>query len=356
MIVAALENFVLFSTVLALGCFAVAWAARQAAGRDWWRPAPDTLSHLYAAAVVVPPLFAAWLVTAALLPESWLGQAGFEAAHPEPRHSLHLLGELTASLEPALAYGTLAFAAGAGMFTLWSSVRSYLRVGSVIARLEMQAAPPPPTQLALVERIATQRGLAVGLVVSDHPFSFVWGFNRSKLVLSSGLLHALTPEELTGVLEHEAAHHARRDNLIKLWLTLLGYASLAFPLSWLLLRWRAEQVEMVCDEVAAARTAAPLEIAEALVKLRRQTTAIPARVFASSFSPNNAPSFERRVCRVIALADALPTHARANALTQTRKGWTWILLIAFLASLAALYTFAPLAVHQVAESLIRFIE
>ena len=30
-------------------------------------------------------------------------------------------------------------------------------------------------------------------------------------MLSSGLLGTLTPEELTGVLEHEAAHHARRD-------------------------------------------------------------------------------------------------------------------------------------------------
>jgi Zn-dependent protease with chaperone function len=355
MIITALENFVLFSTVLALVCFACAWAARRAAERDWWRPAPDTLSHLYAAAIVVPPLFAAWLVTAALVPELWLGQAGFEAAHPEPQHNVHLLGELTASLEPALAYGTLAFAASAGLFALWSSVRSYLRAGSVIARLEMQAAPPPTTQLALVERIAVERGLAVGLVVSDYPFSFVWGFGRSKLVLSSGLLHALTPEELTGVLEHEAAHHARRDNLIKLWLTLLGYASLAFPLSWLLLRWRAEEVEMVCDEVAAARTAAPLEIAEALVKLRRQATVVPARVFASSFTPDNAPSFERRVRRVIALADALPSPARANTLTQTRKGWTWILLIAFFASLATVYACAPLAIHQAAESLIQLI-
>ncbi len=78
--------------------------------------------------------------------------------------------------------------------------------------------------------------MSVGLVMSDYPFSFVWGFGRSKLVLSSGLLHTLSPEELAGLLEHEAAHHTRRDNLAKLALTFFGQASLAFPLAWRLHR------------------------------------------------------------------------------------------------------------------------
>jgi Zn-dependent protease with chaperone function len=52
--------------------------------------------------------------------------------------------------------------------------------------------------------------------MSDYPLSFVWGYRRTKLVLSSGLLNALTPEELAGVLEHEAAHHRRLDNVVRL--------------------------------------------------------------------------------------------------------------------------------------------
>jgi Zn-dependent protease with chaperone function len=48
----------------------------------------------------------------------------------------------------------------------------------------------------------------------------VWGYFRSKLIVSTGLLNALTKEELIAVLEHEAAHHARRDNLLKWALTI----------------------------------------------------------------------------------------------------------------------------------------
>jgi len=222
----------------------------------------------------------------------------------------------------------------------------------------MNAAPPPASQLALVERIAAERQLEVGLVPSDYPFSFVWGFGRSKLVLSSGLLHTLTPTELRGLLEHEAAHHARRDNLTKLLLSLFGHASLAFPLSRWLLRWRTEQVEMVCDEVAVARTSAPLEIAEAMVKLRRSTLAagyVRGSLSASSFIPDSAGGFEQRVRRVIALADALPAAARVNELMQPPKGEALLLATLFAVTLFAVTTLAPLAVHRIAESLIQLI-
>jgi Zn-dependent protease with chaperone function len=356
MILASIENFVFLNTLLALAGFTCARIARYAVKRGLWRAAPEKLSRIYALAIILPPLAAAWIVAAALLPQSLLGEDRFEAAHTAPWHQFHLLGELTSSFEPSLAYSVFAFAIGAALFALWSSARGYFRIGGVIARLEMQAAPPPPEQLALVKRVAARRGLDVGLVMSDYPLSFVWGFSRSKLVLSSGLLRTLTAEELAGVLEHEAAHHTRRDNLIKLTLGLLGYTSLSFPLSWLLLRWRAEQVEMVCDEVAIARTSAPLEIAEALVKLRRRTLAAPAVVSASSFIPDDSTSFEQRVRRVIALSDAPPTLARANALAQTRGVWISFGLIGFVSTLATIYTFAPLSVHQAAESLIRFLE
>jgi hypothetical protein len=50
-------------------------------------------------------------VAAAFLPEWWLGEEAFGTAHPAPLHQLHLLSDLTAALEPRLAYATLAFAA-----------------------------------------------------------------------------------------------------------------------------------------------------------------------------------------------------------------------------------------------------
>lgn len=361
MLLIAVENFVFFSTLLALAAFGVAWAAHKLSVSGLWKIRPDMLTRIYTATLIVPPVSALWLVAAALLPQWWLGEAAFDAAHSTPIHELHLLSDLTTALEPMLAYATITFAIAAASFAAWSSLRSYLRVGGIINRLEMNAAPPPPEQLALVERMAEGHGLDVGLVMSDYPLSFVWGFRRSKLVLSSGLLNTLTTGELTGVLEHEAAHHRRRDNLFKLALTMCAYSSMAFPLSRLILRWRAAEVEMVCDEVAVARTLTPLEIAEALVKLRRQT-ALPAgyvttaTTFSSSFLPDDAPSFERRVHRLITFADALPDPVRAAQLSQPNKGTAFIVATLLTGALLAISLFAPLAVHHGTEAIIQVIK
>jgi Zn-dependent protease with chaperone function len=355
--VTAIENFVLFSALFSLVGFVAACLARLLVLRGLWRPQPFTLTRLYAAALIVPPLAAIWLVAAALLPEWWLGEAVFDAEHSAPPHHLHLLSDLTAQLEPHLAYTTILFVLSASAFAAWSSVRGYIRVGRLVYHLEVNTALPPPGQVALVEEAAERHGLDVGLVMSAYPFSFVWGFRRSKLVLSSGLLHVLTPEELTGVIEHEAAHHARRDNVVKLALSLASYLSPAFPLSRLILRWRAEQVEMVCDEVAVARTLSPLEIAQALVKLRRTANvsapAAPLGSAASAFMTEDAQAFETRVRRLIAFDDALPTESRAVALSQTPRAEAFLIMALFPATLVAVSSLAPMAVHRAAESIIR---
>ena len=361
MLIIAVENFVFFSTLLALAAFAFAWAAHKLSMTGTWKLRPDVLARVYTAALMIPPIAAFWLVAAALLPEWWLGKAAFDAAHSTPLHELHLLSELTTAVEPVLAYATITFAVVVALFAAWSSLRGYLRVGRVIKRIEMNAAPPPSEHLALVERLAAGHCLDVGLVMSDYPLSFVWGFRRSKLILSSGLLNTLTPEELTGVLEHEAAHHARRDNLFKLALTMCGYSSMAFLLSRQILRWRAAEVEMVCDEVAAARTSAPLDVASALVKLRRQTL-IPSgsvstgAIVSSSFTPDDMPSFERRVHRLLTFADAMPDPAQAAQLAQPGKVTAFVITTLLTGTLVALSLFAPLAVHQGAEAVIHIIK
>jgi hypothetical protein len=292
---------------------------------------------------------------AAFLPEWWLGEEAFGAAHPAPLHQLHLLSDLTAALEPRLAYATLAFAAAASAFAAWTSARGYLRVGRVVGRLEMAAAPPRPEQVGIVKAAAERHGVSVGLVMSDCPLSFVWGFRRPKLVLSSGLLNTLTAEQLRGVIEHEAAHHSRRDNAVKLALSVAGYLSLAFPLSRLILRWRAEQVELVCDEVAAARTSAPLEIAQALVRVRRAGASLSGSLAASGFMPEGAKSFERRVRRLVSLADYPPSPDRSEALARAPRAGARAAALLFAITLLTVSALAPLAVHRVAESFINLI-
>lgn len=354
-LVTAVENAVLFGSLTAAATFSIAGALRWASRRGW-RPHPYLLSRLYAAAVASPPLLALWLVAAALLPEWWLGKTVFDVEHSGPGH-LHLLSDLTASLEPGIGLATAALALAGAAYAAGAAARGYRRVSRFVARLDATA-PPPADKVALVHDVAARHGLDVGLVLSEHPITFVWGFGRSKLLLSSGLVDTLTAEELAGVLEHEAAHHTRRDNLVKLALSFSAHATLLFPLARRVLAWRAEAVELVCDEVAAARTRAPLEIAGALVKVRRFASIAsgPASAAAAAgFLPAGATGFEYRVRRLVAFADALPSTASVAGYARGPLREAAAATVTFGSTLAAGLTIAPLAVHRAVETVINLL-
>lgn len=361
MLIAAIENFVLFSTVFAVAGFMLALALRHLAVKGPWALRADTIARLYTSAIVTPPLAALWLIAAAFLPQLWLTPETFEAAHSAPYHQVHLLGELTFTLEPTLSYALFMFVIVTCIFAIWSNVAGSWRIGKVIGRLDMNAAAPPSDKVALVNEIASQRGLDVGLVMTDYPLSFVWGVRRSKLILSSGLLRTLTPQELVGVLEHESAHHTRRDNLFKLLLSLCTYTSLAFPLSRLILRWRATEVEAICDEDAVARTTAPLELAEALIKLRRQTSAVhateptPTGALVSGFVFGNVPTVEYRVNRLLRLCDSEPARTEDQKQHRARKT-TSLVITGALLTLLGIFVVAPLSIHHAAETLIEILK
>lgn len=193
--------------------------------------------------------------------------------------------------------------------------------------------------------------------MSEQPLTFVWGFWQSKLVLSSGLLNTLTEAELNGVIEHEAAHHARGDNLVKLLLAAASYLSLVYPLTRQILRWQAEQIEMVCDEIAASRTKEPLEIASALVKVRRVFPALNVNpTLTSGFMTEEALSIEPRVKRLVHLADALPSGRKNAKLAHKPSLEATSVAALFVSSLLAIMFLAPLIVHETAEALIGFIK
>lgn len=359
--IAAIENFVLFGTFLALCMFAIAFVIRRLTIQQIWRPRAGTLTHFYTCALVVPPLASLWLISAALLPRLWMTLEAFAAEHAAPLHEVHLFGALTLAVEPSLAYATAVFVMLIAGFVTWSNIRGSLRVGRVIRRLDLEAVTPPTEQVALVNEVASKSGLSVGLVMSDYPFSFVWGFRHSKLILSSGLLRTLTPVELVGVLEHEVAHHVRRDNLIKLLLSMCSYSSLAFPLSRLIVGWRVTEVEMICDEVAARRTSGPLEIAEALVKLRRQTTvgqtaskSVATPAIASSFVSDSALTFQRRVNQLLAFEDNRDSASHQTQTSFVSRVGT-LAITASLLALVAILIMAPLSVHHATETLIEIL-
>jgi Zn-dependent protease with chaperone function len=347
LVISVVENFILLSTIFAIVCFALAGAAKLLVRHRSCELRTTTLIQLYTWVLILPPVLALWIVAAAFLPEFWMPDA-FNAAHSTP-HELHLLGDLTARVEPTLAYMMLLFAAGAGLFTAFSGWQSYMRVAQLISRLQMNAEPAEPHQIARVEETAQRYGFQVGLVMSDYPFSFVWGFTRSKLIISTGLLRTLNETELIGLLEHEAAHHERRDNLIKLALTFCTYASLAFVLTRRVLTWRGLQVERLCDEVAASRTKAPLDIASALVKLRRGTSPTPATV--SSFIAKDISSFHSRVSRLIDSEGGDTSTTAGGSQAPLAIAFSLLFVVALLVSTY----FFPLAFHRTVESLIQLL-
>ncbi|MCI0488602.1 MAG: M56 family metallopeptidase [Blastocatellia bacterium] len=345
----SIENFVLINVALSIAMFGLAAIAR-AWCRTWH---PLLLSRLYAAALIIPPLLSAWLVTASLLPAIWLGASRWIQEH-QALHTTHLLNRLTAPIDPLVGYAALAFVLLAALATLYAVASGYFRIGRVVRWLELDAEPASPERVKQVENSCRRYGIDIGLVVSRFPSSFVRGCLRSKLVISTGLLNALSSEELSALLEHEAAHHARRDNLSKWVLTICRYMSPAFPLTRLLYRWWSEQVEIVCDEIAVRRTSAPAEVAGALVRLKRLTlTGLPLspQTTESGFTGGSYENFERRVIRVLSLGDRPPIGEKIGLLRSWGRTST-IVGGAFALTLLTLFIISPLAVHRVIELLL----
>jgi Zn-dependent protease with chaperone function len=342
------ENFILLNAALSAFGFGVAAVLRAGKFVAPWHP--RTRARLYAATLVIPVVVSAWLVCASLLPAAWLGSWRWQQEH-EPAHTLHLLNAFTIPLDPLLGYMTLIFATLGALVAVYAAISAYFRIGRVIKHLEIGAAPAAAEQIRYVAEACRRHGINVGLVASDYPFSFVWGYWDSKLVLSTGLLNALSADELAGVLAHETAHHERRDNLAKLALTLCRYLSPAFPLTSRLYRWWGEEVEMVCDEIATGRTQAPVELAGALVRLKRLTRPVSLpkmRPAASSLFGDEKENFERRVNYVLSLADRDQTRV-SGELSRSCVRVAMTTGAAFALTLAGSFAVSPLAIHKVVE-------
>jgi Zn-dependent protease with chaperone function len=356
MIFLIIENFVFFGAILAVIAYSAAEIVRFGIRKNFWQISPFAQTRIYASLILLPPILSLWLVLAALLPETWLATEVFKAAHIS-NHEWHLLSDLTAPLEPFLAAATIIFLATILCFAVWKAFRGFAKINRVVRLLEIESSVPNPEKIALVEQIAEKHHLEVGLVMSNQPLTFVWGFWRSKLILSSGLLNTLNESELRGVIEHEAAHHLRSDNLVKLCLSVAAYLSPVFPLTQRILRTHLEQIELVCDEIAAAQTKKPLEIASALVKVRRNFPRLENKPsFSSGFMSEETPSIEQRVKHLVNLADELPTAERRTKLAGKPLFEAFSLTLLFLGSLIAILSLSPLLVHQTTETVIGFIK
>ena len=352
-ILAAVEHFLVFGAVLAVPALAIAGAVRFATRHRAGWCSTHARARVYAAAVIAPPIVAAWLVAATLTPEWWLDAPDFAAAHASVAHERHLLALVFAPWEPTPAVLACMFLLTVVTLISVSVVRGALRVRRAFAQLAGTDAAPSSADVRRLKAWAHRHDLAVGVLLTAYPVSLVWGLRRAKLVVSSGLLRTLNRPALRAVVEHEAAHHARRDNLLRLILSVASYGTLLAPFARRMLRWWSEEIELTCDAVAAAATRDPLTLASALIQVRRSMTVAP-RALGVGFVPDEACVLERRVEHLLALADGLPSGAAVTAMRRGPRTSAVALGLGFIVTLIGAVVLSPLALHRAAEALLLF--
>jgi heat shock protein HtpX len=108
----------------------------------------------------------------------------------------------------------LVFAAGTNFFAYWNSDRMVLSTYHAQEVDERSA----PDFYAIIRDLVKNAGLPmpkVYLYDSPQPNAFATGRNpeNAAVAASTGLLNALTPQEVAGVMAHELAHVQHRDTL-----------------------------------------------------------------------------------------------------------------------------------------------
>jgi Zn-dependent protease with chaperone function len=167
------------------------------------------------------------------------------------RVAVNGLGALSAGpgdLRPLLASGALVAAGGmAGVVSFRSQLRSTRRL---VDRVRAQRAVGPPE----LEAAARRAGLhgRIDVVWEAGAFAFTYGFPRSRVALSQGLIDALDRDQLDAVLAHEAHHVRQRDPLKLVAARVASSASFFLPvLAGVRERYRAAS-ELAADRRAMA--------------------------------------------------------------------------------------------------------
>lgn len=146
------------------------------------------------------------------------------------------------------------------------AVAGNIRAGSTLARALERLSRRSAARTGDDDAIAP----TFALVESPDRFAYCAGLFFPRIVVSRGLVDALTPKQLGIVLAHEHAHAQRRDNLRRV-LAGVGLWFMPRRLRRRLLGDLAVAAEMACDQAAAQRAGGvdlAIETLEALERLR----------------------------------------------------------------------------------------
>jgi len=164
--------------------------------------------------------------------------------------------------------------------TLRASVRSF-RFAKLCQRWSSFVALPDKTSPVLV-------------VESESPLLAMAGVFRPQVVISLGVLDALSPEQLDAALRHEQAHGRSRDNLKRLLLLLApGMASSCSGLAALERGWAKFAERAADDRAVQGDSLLSVSLASALVRVARMGAAPRVSPLLMSLVPDRSDLSER---------------------------------------------------------------
>jgi hypothetical protein len=250
----------------------------------------------------------------------------------EPRGTGETAGPALVALAVAGA-ALVAGRAGAALLDHWRTsrlVRRWSADGRPVAGL-----PFPATRFA-----------------HEFPVAAVFGLARARLFLAERLLCALSREELDGVIAHEAAHHAARDNARRLLLR-ASPDLLALTGPGARLRQAFEEAAEAAADRRACDHVSPLVLARALLKV---ASLVPPgqRLDASVAALHRDGSLSARVRALVAAHDRAGTRP-ARCDPSAGDGPAEGLAVAVLAVLATAGAASLGPVHGLLEALVHLL-
>jgi Zn-dependent protease with chaperone function len=310
-------RFVLYGTTLTLAWFLAVNAAVSALVLLMARRQPRAdASAFWFGLRVLPALAAAAFAALVFVPSYW---------RYEPREAVEAFS-ITLAACALLGLAILAAGMARGTAAWWRANRR--------TRLWMQASTPIPLGC----------GVPAFAVDAELPIMALVGVWRPRLLVTRGLLDALTPEELAAAVAHELGHSRARDNFKRLAMRaapdLLASSAAARTVEQ---RW-ASAAEHDADRRAGDGSAVRCALASALVKVARLTppdTRV-AEPISTLIGCSDIPS---RVHALVSDRVSAPPAGR-------RRVSSWLCATAVLAPLVVSYGPLLHAVHELTEILV----
>jgi bla regulator protein blaR1 len=309
-------------TTLALAWFLIvnvaATAAVGMATHALSRRGTRMSSTIWFALRVLPAMSAVIFVAAMFLPSYW---------KYEPVEAVEGF-DVTLTICAAAALVALAAASVRGI-TAWRAAARRTRAWMRTARpLQLPGSPMPAFEIA-----------------ADAPVMALVGIFRTRLLVTRGLIDALTPEELAASVAHEVGHSHGRDNLKRLIIRaapdVFSWSGTARTLERL---WAASAEHRADRRASGEDPSLRCALASALVKVARlRPSATPvAEPISTLVGGGDLAS------RVRSLLEGAPAAERARRVTPVVTGASLV---------AAVAAYVPLlvAVHEATETLVRLL-